>query len=98
MPSTLKCTKSLHFLSAECNGNPKDSDECLQVSPKWGPKHSCSSALKYNGGILCNIDSWAKDMRRCCPISCGTGVLTENDCNALDKSSGTCVYPNEAQC
>ena len=36
-------------------------------------------------------------MRRCCPDSCGTGVFLEMHCNAF-SGSGTCVYPNQAQC
>ena len=36
-------------------------------------------------------------MRRCCPISCETGLFTEEDCHAFD-GKGTCTYPNDAQC
>merc|ERR1719461_1297821 len=35
-------------------------------------------------------------MHRCCPISCGTGRLSEEECNALE-GSGNCKYPNDAQ-
>ena len=36
-------------------------------------------------------------MRRCCPDSCNTGTFTEDQCNNF-SGSGTCVYPNDAQC
>ena len=68
----------------------RDSDSCLQKSPKWGSKYYCSGYTRY-------CDSWSKDLRRCCPLSCGTGRLTENDCNALN-GKGTCNYPAESQC
>ena len=40
---------------------------------------------------------YAKDMKRCCPDSCGTGALSEEECYALG-GWGNCIYPNEAQC
>ena len=64
---------------------PTDSDECLANTPDWGSGKDCAYAKSY-----CN--SWAKDARRCCPETCGTGLLTESECNALD-SKGTCIYP-----
>ena len=70
---------------------PKDSNSCLRASPGWYSWHTCSA----------NADNWctsyAKDMQRCCPESCNTGALTEDQCNDL-SSSGTCTYPNNAQC
>ena len=42
-------------------------------------------------------DTWSKDMRRCCPVSCGTGALFKTDCDQL-TDYGTCTYPNDAQC
>ena len=36
-------------------------------------------------------------MKRCCPEACKTGKFTEYDCNSA-KGSGTCIYPNVAQC
>ena len=78
-----------HFVPLiECE--PTDSDECLANTPKWGPGKDCAYAKSY-----CN--SWAKDAKRCCPKTCGTGLLTESKCNALD-SKGTCIYPLKNQC
>ena len=78
------------YVPIEC---PKNSNQCLQESPGLDTRWNCNSIR-----IFCSIDSWAKDARRCCPISCGTGVLTESDCNALEGAHGTCIYPNAAQC
>jgi len=69
---------------------PKDSDSCLQASPGWNRLHKCASKTKY-------CSSWGKDLRRCCPVSCNTGRFTEEMCNSF-QSSGTCLYPNTAQC
>ena len=68
----------------------KDSDACLQASPGWGTSYTCSSSIGW-------CFSWGKDLRRCCPESCGTGIFQEKDCLAF-SSEGTCTYPNEAQC
>ena len=38
-------------------------------------------------------DSWAKDMQRCCSLSCGTDYLSEEACGTLG-TSGSCVYPH----
>ena len=54
----------------------------------------------FSWGCRWNINyckSWGKDVRRCCPETCGTGVFTEEDCNSFD-GKGSCVYPNDAQC
>ena len=72
----------------ECE--PTDSDECITTSPKWNKEKDCAYAKSY-------CDSWAKDARRCCPQTCGTGVLTKSQCEALD-SKGTCIYPAKNQC
>ena len=71
----------------------KDSDTCLQTSPGWSDYYICNSteSTKY-----CNM-MYAKDMKRCCPDSCGTGALSEEECYALG-GWGNCIYPNEAQC
>ena len=77
-----------HFDFTECL--PTDSDECLANTPQWGPTKDCAYAKKY-------CDTWAKDARRCCPETCKTGVLTEDQCKALN-SKGTCIYPLKNQC
>ena len=69
---------------------PKDSDVCLQTSRGRGKNYKCATSTGY-------CSNWGKDMRRCCPDSCGTGVFLEMHCNAF-SGSGTCVYPNQAQC
>ena len=89
---------SLFFSCIEINECPKNSDKCLQESPNWGISWNCDRAFEFDNGIYCSTDSWAKDLRRCCPNSCGTGVLTESGCNALGNAFGTCIYPNAAQC
>ena len=75
------------FLREACIVN--DSDACLQASPGW-TGYSCNTSTLY-------CSSWGKDMRRCCPNSCGTGVFTEEDCFLYD-GAGECTYPNSAQC
>ena len=70
----------------------KDSDTCLQTSPGWGGTSFCADQI-LNGHFI----SWSKDAQRCCPDSCGTGALSEEECSVLN-GAGTCVYPNEAQC
>ena len=67
-----------------------DSDSCLQASPDWGSGYKCADETSY-------CSSWGKDMRRCCPVACNTGRFTERMCNRF-KGSGTCIYPNNAQC
>ena len=81
-------TKTFYFLGDTCK--VKDSDACIQEA--WGSSYKCSTASKG----YCT--SYAKDMRRCCPDSCETGPLTEEACNNLKSTSGTCTYPNDAQC
>jgi len=62
-----------------------DNDYCLQKAPHWGVTDTCRSNTNY-------CDSFAKDMQRCCPYTCGTDELTEEECHASD-AFGTCVYP-----
>ena len=71
----------------------RDSDECLSSTPNWGPNDKCEGSES-----MCEDKpgSWAKDVRRCCPELCGTGILTKDMCEAL-VSRGTCTYPNAAQ-
>ena len=76
--------KQIIFRLIECV--PTDDDECLSSTRYWGSKKDCSYAKKY-------CDSWAKDAKRCCPQTCGSGLLTKFQCNNL-KSKGTCIYPN----
>ena len=76
--------KQIIFRLIECV--PRDDDECLASTINWSSTKDCAYAKKY-------CDSWAKDARRCCPQTCGSGLLTESQCNALN-SKGTCIYPN----
>lgn len=69
---------------------PKDNDGCLQTSPEWDNSYTCSSSIEY-------CETYGRDMRRCCPESCGTGAFTAKECNSF-VGKGTCKYPNEAQC
>ena len=68
----------------------KDDDNCLQTSPAWSRTYTCKSSTRY-------CKTWPKDMKRCCPEACNTGKFTEVDCK-FAKGSGTCIYPNDAQC
>ena len=71
--------------------NAKDSDTCLQESGDNWKTYTCATSLKW-------CKSWAKDTRRCCPKSCGTGVFSKNECIWFGgKRNGDCKYPNEAQ-
>merc|ERR1719265_2345458 len=65
-----------------------DSDICLQQSAKWGTKYKCATSLQW-----CN--SWAKDLLRCCPDTCGAAACTADECNKL-PGLGSCTYPNPA--
>ena len=74
---------------------PKDSDTCLQNTDGW-EDYVCNHLKEENYHEYC--DSWPKDTRRCCPESCENTVdFTESVCEA-SEGSGTCKYPNEAQC
>ena len=75
------------FVSDKCE--PKDNDRCLQRSPTWGNEFTCSTSSSY-------CSDYGKDMKRCCPDTCGSGVFTEDDCKHFD-GKGTCSYPNDAQ-
>ena len=68
--------KQIIFCLIECV--PRDDDECLASTPNWSSTKDCAYAKKY-------CDSWAKDARRCCPQTCGSGLLTESQCNALNS-------------
>ena len=96
--STTTSSSSISYMGTQPTNNipikttckPKDDDRCLQTSPEWGNSYKCSSSTQY-------CYSYEKDMKRCCPHSCNTGIFTEDDCNS-SIGSGTCIYPNEAQC
>lgn len=86
--AVLLCLHADGLLGEECV--PRDSDQCLADTPNWGSTKDCADAKKY-------CDSWAKDARRCCPETCGSGLLCESQCKALE-SKGQCIYPAENQC
>ena len=63
-----------------------DSDICLQNTPYWGVKYICKNSEEW-----CN--SFARDMRRCCPETCKNDKLfTKSVCKST-KSKGYCHYP-----
>ena len=73
-----------------------DSDTCLQNSGGW--KNYVCADLKRGTGYHDYCDSYSKDTRRCCPETCdNTEDFTYSVCEAAE-TSGTCKYPNEAQC
>lgn len=67
---------------------PFDNDVCLQESNGWGRLYTC----RWSSLAFCA--SWAKDMQRCCSLSCRTDYLTEDACDAV-SASGSCVYPHD---
>merc|ERR1719453_1596871 len=79
--------------------SPQDSDSCIADAwSDWGNFTCYESSIDTSWETYDDVESgwctsWSQDMQRCCPESCGTGSLTETECNALD-GSGTCVYPN----
>ena len=69
-----------------------DSDKCLKQSPNGEWRNwNCIQAKGY-----CN--SWAKDVRRCCPITCENTAPFDNIQCEASNSKGVCMYPNDAQC
>ena len=68
----------------------KDDDRCLQTSRGWGSSYKCWTSTKH-------CLDWAKDMKRCCPVSCNTGAFGNVDC-FFSSGNGSCSYPNDAQC
>ena len=68
----------------------KDNDLCLQESPEWGTYATC-----INSDMYC--ESYAKDMKRCCPETCNSSDFTQKDCKH-DTGSGTCIYSNSTNC
>ena len=74
---------------------PKDSDACLQNVEDW-ENYVCNHLKDPDYNEYC--DDYSKDTRRCCPEACeNTEDFTESVCEA-SEGSGTCKYPNEAQC
>ena len=65
----------------------KDSDECLRNEKDWGPDSRCQNSVKH-------CDTWAKDMKRCCPETCEVAdKFTIGDCHKLGADvKGRCVY------
>merc|ERR1712131_238921 len=49
---------------------PQDNDACIQNV--WGNSYTCASTARW-------YDGYAKDMYRCCPVTCEAGELTEDD-------------------
>ena len=78
----------LIFPYIECM--PTDDDVCLTKSPGWKSNSDCAYAKNY-------CVSWAKDAKRCCPQTCGSGLLTPEQCENLN-GKGTCIYPTKSQC
>ena len=75
---------------------PKDSDTCIQNVGDW--EDWICNDLKNGTKYHSYCDSYSKDTRRCCPEACeNTEDFTESVCEA-SEGSGTCKYPNEAQC
>ena len=76
---------------------PKDSDRCIQNAENWDSDYVCAN-LKSGAPDHSFCDSYSKDARRCCPEACeNEEEFTESVCKA-SEGSGTCSYPNAAQC
>ena len=68
----------------------KDDDNCLKSSPNFGDPYTCANSIQY-------CSEYPKDMKRCCPESCDSGIFTRDDCNSA-KGIGDCNYTNITQC
>ena len=86
---------SCYLISSFQECKPLDSDQCLRNSEDWDDLSTCEDAIRDDPH---SCQTKARDMRRCCPETCGTGQFTEHDCDAWKSGSGTCIYPNDAQC
>ena len=47
--------------------------------------------------------TWERDLKRCCPEKCNSGIFTEEQCRDSYNTDntdviGVCTYPNDAQC
>ena len=58
---------------------------------------TCKKAKESTDNYCGPTSTFKKDVFRCCPESCGTGVLTKEQCYDLE-GHGKCTYPNDAQC
>lgn len=90
-------TRSTQNASPDSDKTPamffyRDSDACLQDSTGHNfDGYTCATATS-NGNDRSWCTSYARDMQRCCPQSCGTGVLTPNACARLTPNTGDCTY------
>ena len=85
----------------------KDNNTCLQNSPKWGSEYDCSGADSNRwradtgwtySNTRTDCEEWGKDMRRCCPLSCGImNGFSKEECEAF-PGKGTCTYPSNEHC
>ena len=62
----------------------EDSDFCLKQSP-GREQHDCKRSKR-------DCEDLAKDVKRCCPKTCGSLNFTEDDCKQ-NKKQGSCTYP-----
>ena len=69
------------YILLDCT--PKDDDYCLQSSPDWDSSYECSTSTEY-------CLRWGRDMMRCCPISCGTGDFSLENCRSF-QGLGSCT-------
>ena len=75
----------------------RDSDKCLKDSADGWKDWTCASATN-SGKDKRWCSSYARDMLRCCPVSCydsdkrWLGVLTPMACHRLPAGSGSCLY------
>ena len=82
----------------------KDSDKCLhdETGERW--KYPLSTwnchDFKQGGGNRDDCDTYAKDVRRCCPEACGNEEpFTKAVCEATASTeSDECRYPHSGQC
>ena len=74
---------------------PKDSDSCLQESAVGWTGYKCTDTSDEH------CTTWERDLKRCCPEKCKSGIFTEEQCRdsyKKDVAIGVCTYPNDAQC
>ena len=68
----------------QCRLAKEDSDFCLKHNP-GRTNYDCETAKRY-------CEDLAKDVKRCCPKTCGSSNFTEAKCKE-NKKQGSCSYP-----
>ena len=92
----MKIFQNLCFLGKDPQCEIKDDDRCLQSDSSW-TNYKCDDLRRGTSGFE-YCETYAKLTKRCCPYACEVKVPFTREVCSLVTSSGTCVYPNKAQC